>query len=97
MALLQNVNSLRTSLLTLYIMGRLSKLIPHSEKRVQSLYSKVIDQQSEILDKTPHSDFDKIILSCSRKDIFGNDVLYYLTCTKPGKLLNCEVIQRLID
>ena len=51
----------------------------------------------DILDRTPHTDFDKIILSANRKDIFNNDVLYYLAFTKPGHLLNCQVIQKLID
>ena len=36
--LLQNINCLRTSLLTLFMMGKISKLIPHSEKRVMTLY-----------------------------------------------------------
>ena len=96
-ALLQNANSLRTSLLTLYIMAKLAKLIPHSEKRVGTLYAKVIDQQAAILDRTPHTDFDKIIVSCNRKDLFDNDVLYYLASTKPGRILQCQVIQKLID
>ena len=73
-------------------MGKISKLIPHSEKRVHSLFGKVIEYQAQILDKTAHTDFDNIILSANRKDIFNNDVLYYLAFTKPGKLLNCQVI-----
>ena len=87
--LLQNVNCLRTGLLTLFMMSKISKLIPHSGNRVSSLFHKVIDQLAEILQKTPHTDFDPIIVSCNRKDIFGNDVLYYLAFTKPGKLLGC--------
>jgi len=87
--LLQNVNSLRTGLLTLFMMAKISKLIPHSENRVGSLFSKVIDHLAEIMHCTPHTDFDRIIVSCNRKDLFGNDVLYYLAFTKPGKLLSC--------
>ena len=94
--LLQNVNSLRTSLLTLFMMSRISKLIPSSAERVSTLYHKVIDNQAEILDRTSHSDFDKIILSAYRRDIFNNDVLFYLAYTKPSRLLNCQVIQKLI-
>ena len=90
--LLQNVNCLRTSLLTLFMMGKISKLIPHSGKRVATLYQKIIDNMAEILESTPHTDFDKIILSANRKDIFNNDALYYLAFTKPGHLLNCQVI-----
>jgi len=74
------------------MMGKISKLIPHSDKRVVTLFQKVIENMSEILDRTPHTDFDKIILSANRKDIFNNDALYYLAFTKPGSLLNCQVI-----
>jgi len=57
-ALLQNVNCLRTSLLTLFMMTKMAKLVPHSEQRVSSLVAKLTEQQAEILERTPHTEFD---------------------------------------
>ena len=93
--LLQNLNSLKTTLQTLYMLRKMQRLI-RSVTRIKVLSEDIEAKQAEILEKYVHQDFDLLIASCYRVDLFGNNIFFYLSSLKPKKILNTQVIQKII-
>ena len=93
--LLQNLNSLKTTLQTLYMLRKMQSLI-RSVTRIKVLSEDIEAKQAEILEKYVHQDFDLLIASCYRVDLFGNNIFWYLSSLKPKKILNTQVIQKII-
>ena len=93
--LLQNLNSLKTTLQTLYMLRKIQKLI-RSVTRITVLSADIEAKQAEILERYVHQDFDILIASCYRVDLFGNNIFFYLSELKPKKILNTQIMQKIV-
>ena len=69
------------------MLRKIQKLI-RSVTRITVLSADIEAKQAEILERYVHQDFDVLIASCYRVDLFGNNIFFYLSELKPKQILN---------
>ena len=95
--LLQNLNSLKTTLQTLYTLKLIGKLLPTENDRIRVLSQDLESNEADVLENLVHSDYDQFISSCYRDDLLGNNIFFYLSDLKPKKILNTQIIQKIVN
>ena len=95
--LLQNLNSLKTTLQTLYTLKLIGKLLPTENDRIRVLSQDLESNEADVLENLVHSDYDQFISSCYRDDLLGNNMFFYLSDLKPKKILNTQIIQKIVN
>ena len=76
--LLQNLNPLRVSMQTMYMLRLLAEIEPFNKPRCRNMCDKLEDRVCSILDSIKSEEYSALAESCWVNDIFDKSIIWYL-------------------